>query len=87
MKVLIADAINEKGIENLKEVAEVVVDTSITPEELADKFAKEHNLEIETKNKLQSLIHSHMVRLLTRIEEENQSISEKIQNNHNQKNN
>ena len=58
-----------------------------TPEELADKFAKEHNLEIETKNKLQSLIHSHMVRLLTRIEEENQSISEKSQNNHNQKNN
>ena len=27
MKVLIADAINEKGIENLKEVADVVVDT------------------------------------------------------------
>ena len=36
MKVLVADAINEKGIENLKEVAEVVVDTSITPEELVD---------------------------------------------------
>ena len=35
MKVLIADAINEKGIENLKEVAEVVVDTSITPEILS----------------------------------------------------
>ena len=34
MKVLIADAINEKGIENLKEAAEVVVDTTITPEEL-----------------------------------------------------
>ena len=32
MKVLIADAINEKGIENLKEVADVTVDTSITPE-------------------------------------------------------
>ena len=29
MKVLIADAINEKGIENLKEVADVVVDTEI----------------------------------------------------------
>ena len=54
-----------------------------TPEELAEKFAKEHNLEIETKNKLQSLIHSHMLRLLTRIEEENQSISEKSQNAHN----
>ena len=36
MKVLIADAINEKGIENLKEVADVVVDTEITPEELAN---------------------------------------------------
>ena len=51
-----------------------------TPEILADKFAKEHNLEPETKNKLQSLIHSHMVKLLTRIEEENQSVSEKSQN-------
>ena len=51
-----------------------------TPEGLAEKFAKEHNLEEETKNKLQNLIHSHMLRLLTRIEEENQSISEKSQN-------
>ena len=50
-----------------------------TPEGLAEKFAKEHNLEEETKNKLQNLIHSHMQRLLTRIEEENQSISEKSQ--------
>ena len=58
-----------------------------TPEELAEKFAKEHNLEVETKNKLQSLIHSHMLRLLTRIDEENQSISEKSQNTKNQKNN
>ena len=50
-----------------------------TPEGLAEKFAKEHNLEEETKNKLQNLIHNHMLRLLTRIEEENQSISEKSQ--------
>ena len=49
-----------------------------TPEALANKFAKENNLESETKNKLQSLIHSHMVKLLTRIDEEN--ISEKSQN-------
>ena len=34
MKVIIADQINEKGIENLKEVAEVVLDTAITQEEL-----------------------------------------------------
>ena len=44
MKVLVADAINEKGIENLKEAAEVVVDTTITPEELKeqDKLRKEY---------------------------------------------
>ena len=54
-----------------------------TPEGLAEKFAMEHNLEEETKNKLQNLIHNHMVRLLTRIEEENQSISEKSQTTHN----
>ena len=56
-----------------------------TPEGLAEKFAKEHNLEEETKNKLQTLIHNHMLRLLTRIEEENQSISEKSQTTHNNK--
>ena len=56
-----------------------------TPEGLAEKFAKEHNLEEETKNKLQNLIHNHMLRLLTRIEEENQSISEKSQNTNNKK--
>ena len=54
-----------------------------TPEGLAEKFAQEHNLEEETKNKLQNLIHNHMLRLLTRIEEENQSISEKSQTTHN----
>ncbi len=34
MKVLIADSINEKGIDELKDAAEVVVNTSITKEEL-----------------------------------------------------
>ena len=58
-----------------------------TPEALAEKFAKEHNLEEETKNKLQNLIHNHMLRLLTRIEEENQSISEKSQTTNNNKKN
>ena len=43
-----------------------------TPELLAENFAKENNLEIETKNKLQSLIRNHMIRLLSRIDEENQ---------------
>ena len=41
-----------------------------TPADLAEKFANEHNLENETKEKLQSLIHNHMLRLLTRIDEE-----------------
>jgi len=35
-KVIIADQINEKGIDELKEVAEVVVDTDITQEQLID---------------------------------------------------
>ena len=48
-----------------------------TPENLAEKFAKEHNLEPETKEKLQNLIRNHMLRLLTKIDEENQSLSEK----------
>ena len=56
-----------------------------TPEGLANKFAEEHNLEPETKEKLQNLIHNHMVRLLTRIDEENQSLSEKSQNNNHAK--
>ena len=56
-----------------------------TPEALAEKFAKEHNLEPEIQNKLQNLIHNHMVKLLTRIEEENQSVSEKSQNTNNKK--
>ena len=54
-----------------------------TPEMLAEKFAKEQNLEPETQIKLQNLIHNHMIKLLTRIDEENQSVSEKSQNAHN----
>ena len=42
MKVIIADSINEKGISDLEEIAEVVVDTSITPEELV-KTIKDFN--------------------------------------------
>lgn len=34
MKVIVADSINQQGIDDLKEVAEVLVDTDITPEEL-----------------------------------------------------
>ena len=57
-----------------------------TPEGLAEKFSKEYNLEEETKNKLQNLIHNHMIRLLTKIDEENQSNSEKSQTTYNNKN-
>ena len=90
---------NEGDPEKRDEIPLLIIDVNIrqgvkkkifvyegdTPEELAEKFAKEHNLEVETKNKLQGLINSHMLRLLTRIDEENQSISEKSQNAHNKK--
>ena len=90
---------NEGDPEKKEEIPLLIIDVNIrqgvkkkiyvyegdTPEDLAEKFAKEQNLEPESKNKLQSLIQSHMLRLLTRIEEENQSISEKSQNLHNQK--
>ena len=52
MKVLIADAINEKGIENLKEVAEVIVDTSITPEELANTIHEYDGIVVRSRTKL-----------------------------------
>ena len=48
-----------------------------TPKGLAEKFAREYHLEKETQDKLKNLIHNHMLRLLTRIDEENQSLSEK----------
>ena len=90
---------NEGDPEKRDEIPLLIIDVNIrqgvkkkifvyegdTPEELAEKFAKEHNLEVETKNKLQGLINSHMLRLLTRIDEENQSISEKSQNKKNKK--
>ena len=52
MKVLIADAINEKGIENLKEVAEVVVDTSITPEELLETIHEYDGIIVRSRTKI-----------------------------------
>ena len=42
-----------------------------TSETLAEKFAKEYKLEPDVKNKLRSLIQSHMERLLTKTVEEN----------------
>ena len=52
MKVLIADAINEKGIENLRKVADVVVDTEITPEELADTINEYNGIIVRSRTKL-----------------------------------
>ena len=52
MKVLISDAINEKGIENLKELADVVVDTSITPEELANTIHEYNGIVVRSRTKL-----------------------------------
>ena len=52
MKVLVADAINEKGIENLKEVAEVVVDTSITPEELIKTINEYNGIIVRSRTKV-----------------------------------
>lgn len=52
MKVLIADAINEKGIENLKEVADVVVDTSITPEELLETINEYDAIVVRSRTKV-----------------------------------
>ncbi len=52
MKVLVADAINEKGIENLKEVAEVVVDTSITPEQLVDTIHEYNGIIVRSRTKV-----------------------------------
>ena len=52
MKVLIADAINEKGIENLKKVADVVVDTEITPEELSNTIHEYNGIIVRSRTKL-----------------------------------
>ncbi len=52
MKVLIADAINEKGIDNLKEVADVVVDTDITPEELLETIHEYDGIVVRSRTKL-----------------------------------
>lgn len=52
MKVLVADAINEKGIENLKEVAEVVVDTSITPEDLVKTIGEYDGIIVRSRTKV-----------------------------------
>lgn len=52
MKVLIADQINEKGIDELKDIAEVVVQTNITPEELVDSIADYDGIVVRSRTKV-----------------------------------
>jgi D-3-phosphoglycerate dehydrogenase len=52
MKVLIADSIDEEGIDNLKEVADVVVDTKISHEELIDSINEYDGIIIRSRTKL-----------------------------------
>jgi len=46
-----------------------------TPEELAENFAREHNLSMDVKDKLKILVENNLSKLLMKIEEENSSIS------------
>ncbi len=52
MKVIVADSINQKGIDNLKEVAEVVVDTDITPEELLSTISEYEAIIVRSRTKV-----------------------------------
>ena len=76
--LLIIDVNIRQGIKK-----KIYVYENDTPQLLSEKFAKENNLDLDIQNKLQNLIHHHMLKLLTRIDEENQSCSEKSQNTKN----
>jgi len=52
MKVIVADSINQKGIDNLKEIAEVVVDTEITPEELLNTISEYDAIIVRSRTKV-----------------------------------
>lgn len=52
MKILVADSINEKGIENLKKTCEVVVDTNITPEELLNTINEYEGIIVRSRTKV-----------------------------------
>jgi len=52
MKVIVADSINEQGIDNLKEVADVVVDTDITPEELLNTIGEYEGIIVRSRTKV-----------------------------------
>ena len=52
MKVLVADAINEKGIEILEENVDVVVDTEITPEDLLKTIHEYDGIIVRSRTKV-----------------------------------
>jgi len=52
MKVLIADQINQKGIEELEEVAEVIARTDITPEELVEDIKDFDAIVVRSRTKV-----------------------------------
>lgn len=52
MKVLVADAIDQKGIDKLKEFADVVVDTSITPEQLKETIKEYDGIAVRSRTKM-----------------------------------
>ena len=52
MKVLIADQINEKGIDELKDIAEVIVQTDITPAELINTIADFDAIVVRSRTKV-----------------------------------
>ena len=54
MKVLIADSINEKGIKKLEEEMDVVVNTSISPEELLETINEYDGIIVRSGTKITS---------------------------------
>lgn len=52
MKVLIADQINEKGIDELKDIAEVIVKTDITKEQLIKEIADFDAVVVRSRTKI-----------------------------------
>ena len=88
-KIEKSDEINKK-----EEIPLLIIDVNIgqgikkkiyvyegdTAENLAENFASEYNLEPDIKNRLESLIHNHMQRLLRIDEEENLPSTRKYKN-------
>jgi D-3-phosphoglycerate dehydrogenase len=67
MKVLIADQINQKGIEELEEVAEVVTRTDITPEELIKDIKDFDGIIVRSRTKVtREVIDASKLRIIAR---------------------